>query len=45
MFRIHSKLHPATRYATYYDVIFRRFRITVVAVEKQEVLHILSVCL
>ena len=33
------------RQAKYYDVTFRHVRITIVAVEKQCVLHILSVCL
>ena len=28
-----------------YNVIFRRVRVTIVAMEKQSVLHILSVCL
>ena len=32
-----------TRQEMYYDVTLRRFHVTVVAVEKQEVLHILSV--
>ena len=32
-----------TRQAIYYDVTLRRVRVTIVAVEKQQVLHILSV--
>jgi len=36
-----SKRHK--RKTTYYNVTFRRIGLTIVAVEKQQVLHILSV--
>ena len=32
-------------YSTLYDVTLRRVRVTIVAVEKQWVLHVVSVCL
>jgi hypothetical protein len=37
-----SKRHK--RETAYYNVTFRRIRLTIVVIEKQQVLHILSVC-
>ena len=41
---IDTHKHNKTRQVMYYNVILRRVRVTIVAVEKQDVLHILSTC-